>query len=93
MSNLLPIGTVVTIDSDIKIQCMIMGYYPIDHERNEKFLYAAVLYPYGIENQNSCLLINEEDIVEVVFYGFCNEECNKILHTIPYVMDLIEQEI
>ena len=96
MSSLLPIGTVVTIQSntksDTKILCMIMGYYPVDHEKEEMYLYSAVLYPYGIDSIDSCLLLNKEDIVEVVFQGYCDEEGDKLTNTLPYIIELFKQQ-
>lgn len=72
MKELLPIGTVVTLKDGVK-SLMIIGVMQSD-ENDTIHDYIAVLYPEGFLNAETFFLFNNEDVVEVKFKGYANEE-------------------
>lgn len=72
MKDLLPIGTVVTLKDGVK-SLMIIGIMQSD-ENEKLYDYIAVLYPEGFLNAETFFLFNNEDIVDVKFKGYMNEE-------------------
>lgn len=74
MNKFLPIGSIVKLKDDNNFEYMILGYYPIDQETDEKFDYAAVVYPQGYSYGNNLILFNKEDIENIEFKGYSDEE-------------------
>lgn len=72
MKDLLPIGTVVTLKDGVK-SLMIIGIMQTD-DNETVYDYIAVLYPEGFLNADAFFLFNSEDIVDVKFKGYINEE-------------------
>ncbi len=72
MKDLLPIGTVVTLKDGVK-SLMIIGIMQSD-DNDKIYDYIAVLYPEGFLNAETFFLFNKEDIVDVKFKGYINEE-------------------
>jgi len=72
---ILPLGTVVKLDED-KQEVIIVGRAQLykENETMGYFDYAAVMYPHGIVGDSQLMFFNDEDIAEVVFEGYRNEE-------------------
>lgn len=86
MDELLPIGTIIkTKDRDI-VLFMLIGYYPQIQENEKIFDYLAVLYPYGIDNDESFYTINSEQITEVVYAGYTDEESEELRRYLPIII-------
>ena len=73
----LQIGTVVRLKGATK-KIMIMGYCPIEKEKNEMYDYSACLYPEGLVDSSKILLFNHDKIEQVYFVGNSDEEYQKI---------------
>lgn len=76
MMELLPIGSVVTINNDEnKTKLMIISVFPLKNENGKVgyYDYASCLYPYGLVN-DQIFFFNREDINEVLSKGFNDEE-------------------
>lgn len=70
----LPIGTIVLLDGGSK-KIMITGFCVIANDNKHKLYdYSGSLYPEGIINSNEVCLFNHEQIAEVIFKGYENEE-------------------
>lgn len=72
MKDLLPIGTVVLLKEATK-KIMIIGYLPVTEEQ-KTFDYSGVLWPEGLITTEQSLLFNNDDISQIFFNGFKNEE-------------------
>ena len=70
---LLPIGTVVSLKGGNK-KLMITSFWVSDEETDERYDYCGVLYPEGMLDSSMHYLFNIEDIVEVHYLGYFNEE-------------------
>ncbi|MBE5960919.1 MAG: DUF4176 domain-containing protein [Lachnospiraceae bacterium] len=76
MEKYLPIGSVVRLKGGTK-RIMIYGRKQISADTGATFDYVACFYPEGnISNQHT-FLFNHDNIEEVVFKGFCDEEEEK----------------
>lgn len=73
MKEYLPIGTVVLLKNGSK-KIMIYGRKQIATENGEEFDYVACLYPEGNINDDYTFLFNNENIDQVVFKGYSDEE-------------------
>ena len=73
----LPIGTVVRLKGATK-KIMIMGYCPVEKEKNEMYDYSACLYPEGLIDSSKILLFNHDKIEQVYFEGNSDEEYQSI---------------
>lgn len=70
----LPIGTVVLLNGGSK-KVMITGFCVIPNDNKHKLYdYSGCLYPEGIINSNEVCLFNHEQIEEISFKGYENEE-------------------
>lgn len=71
---LLPLGSIVKLKKGEQ-KLMIICRLPLFNNRGSigYFDYSACLYPYGQTDQNM-FFFNEEDIDEIFFTGFKNEE-------------------
>ena len=78
MTNLLPLGSIVTIKNSMA-KMMILGYYLIDKKDNKCYQYAGVIYPSGIPETNNFVLFNNKDIKEVIFKGYSTPESEAVL--------------
>jgi len=72
MREILPIGTVVKLKESADVLLMITGYFP-ENEKGERKEYMAVIFPLGVIEGNQYLIFYEEDIKEIVFRGYENE--------------------
>lgn len=74
VKDLLPIGSIVLlVDGEKKL--MIYGVKQADGgDNNKEYDYIGVMYPEGNIGSEYQFLFNHEDIVEVVFRGYEDEE-------------------
>lgn len=73
MKEYLPIGSVVLLHNGTK-KIMIYGRKQLSQNDNQEYDYVACLFPEGNINENYTFLFNQENIQEVVFRGYENEE-------------------
>ena len=73
MKDYLPIGSVVLLHNGTK-KIMIYGRKQLSQNDNKEYDYVACLFPEGNINENYTFLFNQENIREVVFRGYENEE-------------------
>ena len=73
MKEYLPIGSVVLLHNGTK-KIMIYGRKQLSQNDNKEYDYVACLFPEGNINENYTFLFNQENIREVVFRGYENEE-------------------
>jgi len=74
LDHLLPIGSVVMLKNAMK-KLMIIGILQKDRENPDKdYDYIGVLYPEGYLTKNAMFLFNHDDIVDIEFTGYNNEE-------------------
>jgi len=84
MMEYLPIGSVVLLNDGEK-SIMIYGRKQIHAETEELYDYVACLYPEGNLSEEYTYLFNHEQIREILFTGFANDdeiEFLKVLHGI-----------
>ena len=73
-AKFLPIGSVVLLKG-AKKKLMIMGYAQIDLEKNDKIYdYCGCLFPEGMISSDKIFVFNHNDIEQVEFKGYMNEE-------------------
>ena len=74
IKDLLPIGSVVRLHDGEK-RLMIIGIMQSDASGNSKeYAYLGILYPEGHIGDRFQYLFNQEDIEEVIFRGFEDDE-------------------
>lgn len=74
INNLLPIGSVVLLKDGEK-RLMICGILQNDEgNTNKTYDYMGVLYPEGHIGEGYQYLFNHEDVVQVFFRGYDDEE-------------------
>lgn len=71
--DILPIGTVVRLQSDSQIKFMIVGYFPTNTE-GERRDYSAVRYPMGVYDNRMFFFFNTEDVFEICHMGHTDDE-------------------
>lgn len=73
IQDLLPIGTVVLLEGGEK-RLMIYGVKQTDLETQDVYDYIGVAYPEGNMGQGTQFLFNHEQIKEVCFQGYEDDE-------------------
>lgn len=73
IKGLLPIGSVVLLEEGKK-KLMVFGVKQTDDSTGIEYDYIGVLYPEGNLGSDHQYLFNHEDIKEVVFTGYEDEE-------------------
>ena len=87
IKDLLPIGSVVLLEGGEK-RLMIDGVMQSDAEDMKKeYDYMGVLYPEGHIGDEFQYLFNQEDIKEVVFRGFEDNERNDFLEKLTLLYE------
>ena len=76
--TLLPIGSVVLLKGAEK-RLMIFGIRQTDDETKQEYDYAGVLYPEGNMGEDMRFMFDHDDIQEVVFTGYDDEERTEFL--------------
>lgn len=71
--NLLPIGSVITLKNGKK-KLMVFGIKQHNQDDNKEYDYIGVIYPEGNLGAEYQFLFNHENIAEVHFKGFEDEE-------------------
>ena len=73
MNKILPLGSVVFLN-DASVKLMIISRFPLIENNGEigYFDYAACIYPFG-HNDEFSYYFNQEDIKEVIFEGYVDE--------------------
>jgi len=71
--KLLPIGTVVKF-KDWNQTLMIYGRMQNDSKTLKRWDYVACFYPHGNLTADSNIFFNHQDISEIVFMGYVNED-------------------
>lgn len=72
---ILPIGSVVSLqEGDVLL--MIVGRAQLFNQNGVigYFDYSATLYPQGLDGNQEFIFFNKEDVKEVIFEGFRNEQ-------------------
>jgi len=73
VKDLLPIGSVVLLKNAEK-RLMIFGIRQTEGESGREYDYIGVLYPEGNMGEKVRFLFDHDDIAEVVFVGYDDEE-------------------
>ena len=73
VNELLPIGSVVILNNAQK-RLMVHGIRQLNKEDGKEYDYIGVLYPEGNMSDEMQFLFNHDDILEVFFRGFEDEE-------------------
>lgn len=73
IATLLPIGSVVLL-KDAEKRLMIYGVRQTEAETGQEYDYIGVLYPEGNMAEDIQFLFNHEDILEICFRGFEDQE-------------------
>lgn len=73
IEDLLPIGTVVLLEGGEK-RLMIYGVKQTERETQEEYDYIGVVYPEGNMGQGTQFLFNHNQIKDIYFKGFEDEE-------------------
>jgi len=71
--DILPIGTIVTLQNDSNIKFMIVGYFPTN-QSGEQRDYSAIRYPMGIYDNRMYFFFNSSDISNIIHRGFEDDE-------------------
>lgn len=71
--ELLPIGSVVLLEGAIK-KVMIYGVMQTDSETEVEYDYLGVIYPEGSMGDGSSFFFNHDQIDQVFFTGYDDEE-------------------
>lgn len=78
MKELLPIGSIVLLEEGTK-RLMIYGIKQIESETREEYDYIGVVYPEGNMGEGTQFLFNHENIREVCFVGYKDEEWSEFM--------------
>ena len=75
-SKLLPLGSIVTLKEGDGTKLLIIGRMTITIQNDKQgyYEYSAVLFPMGITDSEQILFFNSEDIKDIIFTGFVNDE-------------------
>lgn len=93
IEELLPVGSVVLLQKAQK-KMVIMGIMPVKHsgEGNDiAYEYMGVPYPEGYMGGDTALLFNHEDIKDVYFTGYVNEERDSFIKIMQGIVDRTEE--
>ena len=81
MKEYLPIGSVVLLNNGTK-RVMIYGRKQLSADTGTIFDYVSCFYPEGNISPDYTFLFNHEDIKEVIFRGYSDEEEEKFLEVL-----------
>lgn len=77
--EILPLGSVVLLTGGTK-KVMIIGYCMKTPEQpNKMYDYCGCVFPEGVLRSDVTCVFNHEQVKEVCFLGFKNEESNKFI--------------
>jgi len=86
MKKYLPLGSVVLLEDGEK-SVMICGRKQIHIEKNEFFDYIVCPYPEGNLSTEYAYLTNHDEIREVLFTGFINDDETEFLKILNHLDD------
>ena len=81
MENNLPVGSVVLLKGGTR-GVVIIGYAAVEQGSKKIWDYLGCAYPMGVVNSDQNLLFNKDQIAQVIFTGYIEEEGKKILKSI-----------
>lgn len=84
--DLLPIGSVVLLKEGEK-RLMVSGVKQTDLETDIEYDYLGYLYPEGHVGEEFQFLFNHDDIDEVVFLGYQDEERDEFLEKLAVLYE------
>ncbi|MCK1162037.1 DUF4176 domain-containing protein [Streptococcus uberis] len=77
--RLYPLGTIIYLkDGNQKLMIVSRGVIIEQDGKRQLFDYSACLYPYGLDI-NNIFYFNQDDIKQIIFEGFCDEDDRQIL--------------
>lgn len=88
--ELLPIGSVVVLKGGLK-KLMIIGVLQIVQQESEtkRYDYIGVIFPEGFLNADLLVLFNHDQLDEVVYRGFENDEYREFVDRISEITAFI----
>ena len=92
MTDFLSIGSVFMQKTENSFPLMVVGYYPVHPDTEEMFDYLVVLYPQGVLNYNSLLMINHSEIGKVLYEGFKDDDTEKLKKYLNMIEETIKDE-
>ncbi len=81
IKGLLPIGSVVLLKDATK-KIMIFGVKQTDADTDEEYDYIGVMYPEGNVGGETQILFQHEDIQEIFFRGYEDEEREEFINNL-----------
>ncbi|UQS82984.1 DUF4176 domain-containing protein [Bombilactobacillus thymidiniphilus] len=74
--KILPIGSIVTLKNGNGTPVMIINRAALyeTEEQTGYFDYSSVIYPAGLQDSNELCFFNHEDIAELIFLGYRDDE-------------------
>ena len=91
IESLLPVGSVVILKGGVKRR-MICGVRQTNNKDGKEYDYIGVLYPEGYLGDEYRYLFNQEDILEVFFRGYEDEERSRFLERLKNFYDGSDKE-
>jgi len=91
MKNLLPIGSVVTLNGGKK-RLMIIGILQINPVDGRQYDYLACLYPEGFVGTENTYLFKHEDIQKVSAEGFTDDEHHEFIENLSELLKVRNAE-
>lgn len=85
--RLLPIGSVVMLNGGTK-GVMITGYYAVTNSMKDKvFDYRGCPYPEGILDSSGVALFDADQIDDILYEGFHNDESEDLLDKLETIVN------
>ncbi|HIQ98958.1 MAG TPA: DUF4176 domain-containing protein [Candidatus Scybalocola faecavium] len=91
IENLLPIGSVVLLKGGVK-RLMIYGVRQTDKKSQVEYDYIGVLYPEGNIGDDYQYLFNHDDIQEIYFKGFEDDERARFIERLKNYYDRADHQ-
>lgn len=91
MKALLPIGSIIRLKDGVK-RLMIYGIYQSEEDSDIEYDYIGVIYPEGNIGDDFHFLFQHEDIEEVYFRGYEDEEREDFLKRLEEVREELSSE-
>jgi hypothetical protein len=74
MKRLLPVGTVLKLNPESDEKVMIIGRLVKDGEGDKMWDYCGCMVPHGINSEEKLAFFDQEQIKQLLFIGFQDEE-------------------
>jgi len=75
LNDLLPLGSIVILkEGEQKLSIVGRGQLFDDDKTRGYFEYSSVFFPYGLTDIEEIYFFNHDDIKEIIFEGYRNEE-------------------